>query len=391
MNEGEVLVVGGTSDARALCRQLDAANVAYTLSVATPAGKALAGDIKGQVRCGRLEYGQMVAWLKENRTRWVIDASHPYAEMVSHNLLRACETAGVLLSRYQRPEQLSNLTHPLLYTARSIADACEIARRFGPRVLLTTGSKDLAVWRAGLAEKTLLAASCPDRDLFRAFTSGMIIRKLRQRDGIDIDTPLQALQKLAAQGYQDVAIQSLHIINGDEYEKIVREVQLLRPLFTRLTLGVPLLSSHNDYVQLMQALRQQMPSLRQTEKVVFMGHGASHHAFAAYACLDHMMTAQRFPARVGAVESYPEVDILIDSLRDEGVTGVHLMPLMLVAGDHAINDMASDDGDSWKMRFNAAGIPATPWLSGLGENPAIRAMFVAHLHQALNMAVEEAA
>ncbi|EHC86651.1 Sirohydrochlorin cobaltochelatase CbiK [Salmonella enterica subsp. enterica serovar Senftenberg str. A4-543] len=142
-----------------------------------------------------------------------------------------------------------------------------------------------------------LAASCPDRDLFRAFTSGMIIRKLRQRDGIDIDTPLQALQKLAAQGYQDVAIQSLHIINGDEYEKIVREVQLLRPLFTRLTLGVPLLSSHNDYVQLMQALRQQMPSLRQTEKVVFMGHGASHHAFAAYACLDHMMTAQRFPAR----------------------------------------------------------------------------------------------
>lgn len=236
-----------------------------------------------------------------------------------------------------------------------------------------------------------LAASCPDRDLFRAFTSGMIIRKLRQRDGIDIDTPLQALQKLAAQGYQDVAIQSLHIINGDEYEKIVREVQTLRPLFTRLTLGVPLLSSHNDYVQLMQALRQQMPSLRQTEKVVFMGHGASHHAFAAYACLDHMMTAQRFPARVGAVESYPEVDILIDSLRDEGVTGVHLMPLMLVAGDHAINDMASDDGDSWKMRFNAAGIPATPWLSGLGENPAIRAMFVAHLHQALNMAVEEAA
>ncbi|CAM6963223.1 hypothetical protein KLMIMMO121B_16380 [Klebsiella michiganensis] len=103
-----------------------------------------------------------------------------------------------------------------------------------------------------------LAASCPDRDTFRAFTSGMIIRKLKQRDGIEIDTPLQALQKLAEQGYQDVAIQSLHIINGDEYEKIVREVQSLRPLFLRLTLGAPLLSSHNDYVQLMQALRQQV-------------------------------------------------------------------------------------------------------------------------------------
>lgn len=77
--------------------------------------------------------------------------------------VRACETAGVLLSRYQRPEQLSNLTHPLLYTARSIADACEIARHFGPRVLLTTGSKDLAVWRAGLAEKRCWRAYCPWR------------------------------------------------------------------------------------------------------------------------------------------------------------------------------------------------------------------------------------
>ena len=111
-----------------------------------------------------------------------------------------------------------------------------------------------------------LAASCPDRDLFRAFTSGMIIRKLKQRDGIDIDTPLQALQKLAEQGYQDVAIQSLHIINGDEYEKIVREVQSMRPLFSRLTLGVPLLSSHEDYAQLMLALQQQMPTLGENEK-----------------------------------------------------------------------------------------------------------------------------
>ena len=227
-----------------------------------------------------------------------------------------------------------------------------------------------------------LAASCPDRTLFRAFTSGMIIRKLKQRDGIEIDTPLQALQKLADQGYQDVAIQSLHIINGDEYEKIVREVQTLRPLFARLTLGVPLLSSHDDYAQLMLALKQQMPVPAANEKVVFMGHGAS---------LDHMMMAQGFPARVGAVESYPEVDILIESLSKEGVKAVHLMPLMLVAGDHAINDMASDDDDSWKTLFTAAGITATPWLSGLGENPAVRAMFVAHLQQALSVAMEEAA
>lgn len=231
-----------------------------------------------------------------------------------------------------------------------------------------------------------LATSCPDRDLFRAFTSGMIIRKLKQRDGIETDTPLEALQKLAERGYEDVAVQSLHIINGDEYQKIAREVQSLRPLFRRLTIGTPLLSGHNDYVRLMQALEQQMPALNADEKVVFMGHGASHHAFAAYACLDHMMSVQRFPARVGAVESYPEVDVLIESLNQEGVRSVHLMPLMLVAGDHAINDMASDDENSWKTLFTAAGIRATPWLQGLGENPAVRAMFVDHLQQSLEVA-----
>ncbi|TCC01174.1 sirohydrochlorin cobaltochelatase [Kosakonia quasisacchari] len=236
-----------------------------------------------------------------------------------------------------------------------------------------------------------LAASCPDRTLFRAFTSGMIIRKLKQRDNLHIDTPLDALKKLAEQGYQDVAIQSLHIINGDEYEKIVHEVQTLRPLFKRLVIGAPLLSSHEDYLHLMQALSRQMPMVAPDERVVFMGHGASHHAFAAYACLDHMMAAHRFPARVGAVESYPEIDVVIDSLRHEGVKAVHLMPLMLVAGDHAINDMASDDNDSWKTQFERAGIAATPWLQGLGENADIRAMFVQHLQQALEQALEVAA
>lgn len=112
------------------------------------------------MRCGRLEREQMIAWLQENQTRWVIDASHPYAEVVSRNIMNACEAAGVLLSRYQRPEQLSGLTHPQLYTVQSIPQACEVARRFGDRVLLTTGSKDLAIWREGLPEKRCWRAFC---------------------------------------------------------------------------------------------------------------------------------------------------------------------------------------------------------------------------------------
>ncbi|MGY0162118.1 cobalt-precorrin-6A reductase [Edwardsiella tarda] len=161
MTAGEVLVIGGTSDARALCQQLDAAGVNYTLSVATPTGGALAAGLLGQVRCGRMERAQMEAWLRANGTRWVIDASHPYAELVSRNIGAACQALGVTLTRYQRPTQLSALTHPLLHRAADIEAACALARPLGQRVLLTTGSKDLARWCAGLPEKTLLARVLP--------------------------------------------------------------------------------------------------------------------------------------------------------------------------------------------------------------------------------------
>ncbi|WP_039058548.1 cobalt-precorrin-6A reductase [Enterobacter sp. Bisph1] len=161
MTAGEVLVIGGTGDARQVCQQLDAAGVPYTLSVATPTGQQLAGNIQGRVRCGRLEADEMAAWLQENNTRWVIDASHPYAEIVSRNIAAACAQAQVLLSRYQRPEQMPELTHPLLFYVATLEEACATAQALGERILLTTGSKDLPRWRAGLAGKTLLARVLP--------------------------------------------------------------------------------------------------------------------------------------------------------------------------------------------------------------------------------------
>ncbi|MCL2894617.1 sirohydrochlorin cobaltochelatase [Brenneria tiliae] len=236
-----------------------------------------------------------------------------------------------------------------------------------------------------------LATAYPERELFRAFTSEMIIRKLRERDGLRVDNPAQALNRLAQAGYQDVAVQSLHVINGDEYEKVATEARAFAPRFQRLALGAPLLSGFDDYRQVLTALRGQMPPLAADERVVFMGHGASHHAFSAYACLDHLMASQQFPALVGAVESYPEIDHIILRLRQQGVRKVHLMPLMLVAGDHAVNDMASDEEDSWKSRLEAAGIAAQCWLQGLGENPLIREMFARHLDAALRRNDREAA
>lgn len=227
-----------------------------------------------------------------------------------------------------------------------------------------------------------LADAYLDRDCYRAFTSEMIIKKLKQRDGLDIHNPYQALQALAEAGYQDVLVQSLHIINGDEYEKVARQVTSFQSRFQRLQLGSPLLTYYEDFEQLIVAMQHQAPALEEHERVVFMGHGATHHAFAAYACLDHMLTTKQLPMFVGAVESYPEIDTIVERLIRDDVTKIHLMPLMLVSGDHAINDMASDDEDSWKTRIEAAGIQTQSWLQGLGENVLVREMFVHHLKQA---------
>jgi sirohydrochlorin cobaltochelatase len=224
-----------------------------------------------------------------------------------------------------------------------------------------------------------LCRAYPDREFFRAFTSSMIIKKISKRDGIQIDNPQQVLQRLKESGYYDVVISSLHIINGDEYEKITQQVEHYRADFDNIQLGLPLLSCIEDYAQLIEAVQLQAPALEHDERLVLMGHGATHHAFSAYACLDHMMMARQLPFVVGAVESYPEIGCVIERLHSEQVRKVYLMPLMLVAGDHAINDMASDEEDSWKTLIQQAGIEAEPIVQGLGENPLIRQMFIDHL------------
>lgn len=236
-----------------------------------------------------------------------------------------------------------------------------------------------------------LQAAFPQRDFFRAFTSEIIRSKIAKRDHLEIDNVALALSKIHAAGYEDIAIQSLHIINGDEYEKIISAVtdfqnkcqnscqKSLQKPFKKIAIGKPLLTHFDDYDRLIEALKAQIPPLQENERVVFMGHGAAHYAFSAYACLDHLLMHQNLPLLVGAVESYPEIHYLIDRLVAQKVEKVHLMPLMMVAGDHAINDMASDHSDSWKVHIQNAGIQTQCWLQGLGENSHIQALFVTHL------------
>lgn len=224
---------------------------------------------------------------------------------------------------------------------------------------------------------------CPDRDFFRSWTSHIIRRKVATRDNLLIDSPQQALERLIKEGYQDVAIQSLHVINGDEFEKITREVKVYQKQFEKMAIGKPLLSSFDDYMKVIIALQAQAPNLASDERVVFMGHGTTHHAFAAYACIDHIFTDKKLPFIMGAVESYPEIDTILSKLIEDKVRKVHLMPFMIVAGDHATHDMASDEDNSWSSRIKALGIEVECHLQGLGENSQIRQLFAEHLIEAI--------
>lgn len=217
-----------------------------------------------------------------------------------------------------------------------------------------------------------------DYDFFRAFTSNMIIRKLKNRDNIHIENPIEALERLYKEGYSEVIVQTLHIICGEEYTKLKEQISQYEDKFENITLGRPLLSQIEDYKETVEALKLQIPELEKDEAVVFMGHGTEHEAHSAYPALDYMLKQENIRAYVGTVEGYPEIEEVIVNLKKDNVSKVRLMPFMLVAGDHAINDMASDEEDSWKSILNKKGFDTKVHLQGLGENKYIQDKFVKH-------------
>ncbi|MDF2613088.1 MAG: cbiK [Clostridia bacterium] len=217
-----------------------------------------------------------------------------------------------------------------------------------------------------------------DYDLFRAYTSTMIINKLAKRDKTYIDTPRQALHKIYELGYNEVIVQSLHIICGDEYDKLKEQIAEFEDKFSKLTIGRPLLTKIEDYKEAVAATLKDIPNLNDGEAIVFMGHGTTHPVFSAYCALEYAFKEQQARAYVGTVEGYPTLENVMTQLKADQIKTVYLMPFMLVAGDHAINDMASDEEDSWKTCLIENGINVHIILKGLGENPYIQELFVEH-------------
>lgn len=224
----------------------------------------------------------------------------------------------------------------------------------------------------------------PICEIRRAFTSGMIMNVLKKRDSIHVDNVTEAMEKLVRDGFTSVILQPTHIINGDEYDKMKRQAMEFKDKFHTLRIGNPLLTESSDYEAVCKAIMKQFPDLKQQEALVLMGHGTGHFADAAYAALDYRFKALGFEnVFVGTVEGYPEAEDVFSQVKKYGPEKVILLPLMVVAGDHAVNDMAGDEPDSWKSLFENQGYETECVLKGLGEFPEIRELYIKHVMAAM--------
>jgi sirohydrochlorin cobaltochelatase len=235
------------------------------------------------------------------------------------------------------------------------------------------------------AVERTLAGAYPDYDQRRAFTSQIIINKLKERDGLVIDTVTEAMQRLQADGVTEVVVQPTLVMNGKEYDDILAEIKPFADTFKRLSFGQPLLISDQDYDEFVTVITEETKQYDDgSTAVVFMGHGTEHTANAVYSRLNEKLKEKGFSRYfIGTVEAEPSLDDVIAEVSAAEVQKVVLLPLMIVAGDHATNDMAGDEEDSWKSVFEAKGFAVTPVLKGLGEYPGVQQIFVRHVREAL--------
>lgn len=225
-----------------------------------------------------------------------------------------------------------------------------------------------------------IAEAFPEYDVFRAFTSEIVMRRIRKNEGIEIFNVKDQLANLLEKGYQEILIQTLHIIPGLEYEKILKAVEMYKDKFEVIKVGKPLLYTYEDYVKVCEILKAEIGSdLAEDEALILMGHGSDYPIFTAYPTLDYMLEGT--PIFVGAVESYPYLEDILPKVKAAGYKKAYLHALMLVAGDHAQNDMASDEEDSWKTILEKEGFSTRVCLKGLGEYTGIVDMFIEHLQE----------
>ncbi|MGM0655878.1 MAG: sirohydrochlorin cobaltochelatase [Thermodesulfobacteriota bacterium] len=226
----------------------------------------------------------------------------------------------------------------------------------------------------------------PGVDVVWAYTSHIIRHKLAKQ-GEMILSPAQALAKMMDEEYTHVAVQSLHTIPGEEYHELTMTVNAFKAMpggFDRLILGYPMLGAQDTVSKAVDAIIATLPKARKaTEPVVLMGHGTHHPGNIYYSGMNWQLQQKDPNIIMGTVEGYPELGDVIAWLKAKKAKKVWIMPFMSVAGDHAKNDMAGDEEDSWKTQLTKAGFSCRTVLKGTAEYDEFVDIWVGQLTKAM--------
>ena len=251
-----------------------------------------------------------------------------------------------------------------------------------------------------------LQAANPDWSVRRAFTAQIIINHIQARDGEKIDNMEQALERAIANGVKQLVVQPTHLMHGAEYDEMCAAIDKVRDQFDSVEIAEPMLGEVDNDATVINADKEAVAKAVVAAALeesgyestaaakdagvayVLMGHGTAHVAKVTYSQMATQMANLGYEnVFVGTVEGEPEetsCEAVIEAVKNAGYTTVVLRPLMVVAGDHANNDMAGADEDSWKTMFEAAGFTVNCQISGLGRIADVQALYVAHTKAAID-------
>lgn len=230
-----------------------------------------------------------------------------------------------------------------------------------------------------------MEAAFPEYAVRRGFTSQIIIDHVKSRDGEVIDNVGEALDRAVANGVKELVVQPTHLMNGFEYTDLINEVAQYADAFDSISVGEPLLTSDEDFQIVLNAIVEATASYDDGKTAIcFMGHGTEADSNGVYARMQQLLTEAGYANYyIGTVEAEPSVEDVLALVQAGDYERVILRPLMIVAGDHANNDMAGDEEDSWKTIFEDAGYEVQCLVNGLGELEAIQNLLVAHAQAAM--------
>ena len=230
-----------------------------------------------------------------------------------------------------------------------------------------------------------LQKAFPDWSVRRAFTSQIIIDHVKSRDGEVIDNVSEALDRAVENGVKTLVVQPTHLMHGYEYTDLVNELAEYADAFESITVGEPLVNSAEDFSMTAAVLADVTASYNDGKTaIVYMGHGTEAESNEIYAQMQQLMKDAGYENYfIGTVEAEPSLEDVLALVQAGSYERVVLRPMMIVAGDHANNDMAGEEEDSWKSVFEAAGYEVECVLQGLGQSSVVQQMFVQHCAEAM--------